>query len=137
MASKTTQSSSTRLKYSWSLKRQVILEHRTGLYTQAELGARYGVTEKVVNHWISRYGSEVGQREISNFSPMTNEEQKAYDVLKQQVEALKKDLEFAQMKARAMEIMMELAKEEYGIDIRKNSGAKQPVKSKKNIPGQK
>ena len=68
---------------------------------------------------------------------MTNEEQKEYELLKRQNEALKKELEFAQMKARAMEIMMELAKEEYGIDIRKNSGAKQQAKSKKNTHGQK
>ena len=68
---------------------------------------------------------------------MTNEEQKAYDALKQQNEALKKDLEFAQMKTRAMEIMIDMAKEEYGIDVRKNSGARQPAKSKKTTRRQK
>ena len=59
---------------------------------------------------------------------MTTEEQKVYDGLKAQNEALKKELEFAQMKAKAMEIMIDLAKTELGIDIRKNSGAKQQDK---------
>ena len=59
---------------------------------------------------------------------MTTEEQKVYDALKAQNEALKKELEFVQMKAKAMEIMIDLAKTELGIDIRKNSGAKQQDK---------
>ena len=137
MASTSFKNSSGRLKYSWSLKRQVILEYRDGGYTQPELAAKYGVTTKIINHWIYRYGSQVGQREKVIFSPMTAEEQKQYDALKQEHEALKKELEFAQMKARAMEIMMDLAKEEYGIDLRKNSGAKQQAKSKKTTHRQK
>ena len=57
--------------------------------------------------------------------------------LKKANEDLKKDLEFAQMKTIAMEILIDLAKEEYGIDITKNSGARQSAKSNKTTRRQK
>jgi hypothetical protein len=57
---------------------------------------------------------------------MTPEEKKELDLLKKQNEALKKKLEYEQMKNFALETMIDLAKEELGVDLRKNSGAKQP-----------
>jgi hypothetical protein len=88
---------------------------------------------------------------------MTTEEQKHFELLRQENEllkqqlgsvqidqqtrneheSLKKELEFAQMKVKAMEVIMDLAKEEYGIDLRKNSGARQPIRSKTTIRRQK
>jgi hypothetical protein len=57
---------------------------------------------------------------------MTVEEQKEVEALKQQIALLNKKLEYEQMKNFALEAMADLAKTELGIDIRKNSGAKQP-----------
>lgn len=57
---------------------------------------------------------------------MTQEEQKEFETLKKQNEALKKKLEYEQLKTFALETMIDLAKSELGIDLRKNSGAKQP-----------
>ena len=39
---------------------------------------------------------------------------------------LKKKLEYEQLKTFALETMIDLAKSELGIDLRKNSGAKPP-----------
>ena len=57
---------------------------------------------------------------------MTEQEKKELDALKKQNDALKKKLEYEQMKNFALETLVDLAKEELGIDLRKNSGAKQP-----------
>lgn len=114
--------------YSWSFKRQVIMEFKEGKMTGTALAAKYGVRNQRIFEWVRAYSRDVERRKIKPLPPMTTEEQKVHDALKAQNEALKKELEFAQMKAKAMEIMIDLAKTELGIDIRKNSGAKQQDK---------
>ena len=57
---------------------------------------------------------------------MTEQEANDFKLLKMQNEALKKKLEDDQIKIFALETMIDLAKSELGIDLRKDSGAKQP-----------
>lgn len=122
---------------SWFLRRQVALEYLEGNKTLRELSAAYGIPNQSISRWAKDYAGDLSKRKGCILSDMTDEEQKQYEVLKQQNETLKKELEFAQMKAKAMEIIIDLAKEEYGIDLRKNSGARQPVKSGKTTRKQK
>lgn len=137
MSEKGTKIREKRQKHSWLLKRQAIIAYRTGRYSHAELAELFGVTAKIVGHWIYRYGSHVGTGEDGIFSVMTDEERKDFEELKRQNESLKQQLDYAQMKAQAMEIIVDLAKSEYGIDLRKNSGARQPASLKKTTRGQK
>lgn len=138
-------------RHSWLFRRQVALEYLAGSSTLKDLSAKYSVPYQTISDWGRTYGKELEQRKVVIFKDMTAEEQKNYDALKQQNEllrkqlegiesdqqlkkendALKEELEFAQMKAKAMEIIIDLAKTEYGIDITKNSGARQSVKSNK------
>lgn len=123
--------------YSWFLRRQVALEYLEGNKTLQQLSEAYGIPHQSISRWARDYAKDLSKKKDRILIDMTNEEQKQYEALKQQSEALKKELEFAQMKTKAMEIIMDLAKEEYGIDLRKNSGAKQPVNSKKTTRRQK
>jgi dynactin complex subunit len=113
-----------------------------------ELSVEYGIPHQSISRWAQSYAKDQNKRKGRILSDMTPEEQKHYEALrhenellkrqleslqsdqaiKKENEALRKSLEFAQMKAKAMEIMIDLAKEELGIDLRKNSGAKQPEK---------
>lgn len=136
---------------SWLFRRQVALEYLEGSLTLKELSAKYQVPFQTISDWGKMYSKDLGPQKVANFSDMTDEEQKDYEALKEQNEflrkqlesirsgqelkkendVLKEELEFAQMKAKAMEIIIDLAKEEYGIDILKNSGARQSAKSSK------
>lgn len=145
-----------RPRYSWFLRRQVALEYLESTKTLGELSIAYGVPAQTICRWVHSYSSDLQKRKVYNFNAMTAEEQKQYNTLKQENErlrqmleagqdealkqqnaSLKKELEFAQMKAKAMETIIDLAKEELGIDLRKNSGARQPVKLKKTTLRQK
>jgi cell shape-determining protein MreC len=137
--------------YSWFLKRQIAIEYLQGGKTLEELSKVYSIPHQSISRWSSNYSKDLDKRKDRILGDMTPEEQKHYEVLRQQNEllkkelasmqldqdlkkeneALKKELGFAQMKAKAMEVIIDLAKEEYGIDLTKNSGAKQPVKLKK------
>jgi transposase-like protein len=143
--------------YSWYLKRQIASEYLNGNKTLAELSVAYGVPHQSISRWSKEYAADQKKRKGRILSAdMNAEDQKHYEVLKQENEllkkqlasvqqqhlqeenaVLKKELEFSQMKALAMETIIDLAKEEYGIDLRKNSGAKQPVRSGKTTRKQK
>lgn len=123
---------------SWLLRRQVVKEYLGGSKTLRELSAQYNIPNQTICDWIKSYEQDMGRgSEVGTFSVMTNEEQKAYEALKKENEELRKKLEFAQMKGVAMETIIDLAKEEYGIDLRKNSGARQSAKSSKTTRRQK
>lgn len=141
-------------RHSWFIKRQVILEFREGGKTMLELSNIYGIPHQTICDWNKKFGNDIGQKN-TYLNPMTPEEQKEYDQLKEENErlkqaikastnvdleqqniALKKDLEYARLKALAMETLVDLAKTELGIDLRKNSGARQPVRSGTTTPKQ-
>ena len=52
--------------------------------------------------------------------------------LEEKVKQLEAKLEYAELKGRAYQIMVEIAKEQYGLDLEKKSGAKQSKNSKRN-----
>jgi len=112
-------------RYDDQFQRKIVREYLEGDLSLAQLGVKYGgIPRRTIHTWKKRFGSEVAE-EVVTFS-MTAEEQKDVEALKRQVEALKKKLDYEQMKNFALETMIDLAKTELGVDLRKNSGAKQP-----------
>lgn len=144
-------------RVSWFLRRQIAIQYHEGTKTLKELSEEYNIPHQSISRWSREYASDLQKRKGRIFNNMTNEEMKRYQelveenerlkkqvesltpdhVLQQENEVLRKDLEFARMKTKAMETIIDLAKEEYGLDLRKNSGARQPVRSKQTIRRQK
>ena len=107
-----------------SFMRMVAKSYKSGNKSKLEIAEQFSVTIDQVKGWVNRYSDELGE-EI--FIPaMTEQEQKDLFALKQQVESLKKKLDYEQMRNFALETMIDLAKTELDVDLRKNSGAKQP-----------
>jgi transposase-like protein len=114
-------------KYEISFKRQVARQYLDTNQSLAEVALQYGVRKIDVSNWKKRFSSELAEEEII-IPPMTEQEQNELEALKKQNETLKKKLEYEQLKTFALETMIDLAKTELGIDVRKNFGAKQPKK---------
>lgn len=113
-------------RYDDTFKRHVAREYLETDKSLSEVAQRYGVTKVDVSNWKKRFSSELTEEMI--ISPMTEAEQKEVEALRKQNEALKKRLEHEQMKTFALNTMLDLAKSELGVDVRKNFGAKQPKK---------
>lgn len=111
-------------KYDVSFKRMVAKQYLDTDQSLSEVASLYGVTKVDVSNWKKVFSSELAE-EIK-LPPMTEQEKLELAVLKKQNAALKKKLEYEQMRNFALETMVDLAKTELGIDLRKNSGAKQP-----------
>jgi hypothetical protein len=111
-------------KHSHAFMRLVAFSYIDGTQSLNQLSERFGVPNQTISRWAKQFSSEIA--EDINISPMTEQEQKDFEALKKQNEALKKRVEYAEMKTFAFETMVDLAKSELGIDLRKNFGAKQP-----------
>ena len=111
-------------KYDIALKRKVAMEYTKGQQSTTQLGQIFNVPHQSISRWAKQFSCELATDQI--IIPMTEQEKNDFEVLKKQNEALKKKLEYEQMKNFALETMVDLAKSELGIDLRKNSGAKQP-----------
>ena len=111
-------------KYDISFIRNVAMRYLRGNQSLHQLAEEFNVPPQYVSRWAQQFSSELAEEQI--VIPMTEQEAKDFELLKTQNEALKKKLEDDQVKIFALETMIDLAKSELGIDLRKNSGAKQP-----------
>jgi transposase len=102
----------------------VARQYLAGTESKHQVAVRTGVTRYNVRDWVKRFSSELASD--VNISVVTEQEKHDFDALKKQNDALSKMLDMANMKNFALETLIDLAKTELGVDVRKNSGAKQP-----------
>jgi hypothetical protein len=115
-------------KYDISFMRKVAMEYLNGDLSLYQLEAQYNASRQSILRWSKQFSSELSVEKNETNILVTTQEQKEFGAIKKQNEELKKKLEYEQMKNFALETMVDLAKSELGIDLRKNSGAKQPKK---------
>jgi transposase-like protein len=115
-------------KFSEDFKLKIVRQYEQGKMSVLELEKFYDIGNSIIYSWIyhySNYNKKGVQVVEYKFSQMNK--------LKQQEEHIK-DLERAlgqkQMQIDYLEKMIELAKQEYDIDIKKNSGTPQSSGSK-------
>jgi len=113
-----------RYYYSISFKRRVAKEYLETGRSLTEIARQYGVSKVDVSNWKKCFSSELAEEPIIH--PMTEQEKKDMKALQKQLDDLKKKLDYEQMRNFALETLVDLAKEEMGVDLRKNFGAKQP-----------
>lgn len=111
--------------YDLAFKRKVAKEYQEGDLSTHQVGDMYRISHKSVILWSRQFSNELAEENII-LPVMTEQEKKEFEALKKQNKALQKKLDYEQLKNFALETMVDLAKEEMGIDLRKNFGAKQP-----------
>lgn len=113
--------------YKEAFKRKVVLEVLSGSITKEEARRRYKIGGKsTVLDWMRSYAGikmrTAGCDPLPILRVMKTDEDK--EALKQKIKELEAKLEYAELKGRAYQIMVEIAKEQYNIDLEKKSGAK-------------
>lgn len=114
------------LKHGIAFIHRICREYHEGNLSMRQLAGKYNLPGRTVYYWIKKYSAELADKEPIIITPMTEQESNDFEQLKKQNEALRKKLEYEQLKNFSLETMIELAKTELGVDLRKNSGAKQP-----------
>jgi transposase-like protein len=114
--------------YSESFKKRVVQELDKGLLNMSELQAKYGIGgNSNIARWSKKYGNLRYQEKALLGRPMK-------DKLKQRIKELERQLEDEKFKVLAYETLIEIVKQEDGIDLLKKGGAKQSVSLPKPAP---
>ncbi|MDQ1327783.1 MAG: transposase [Candidatus Poribacteria bacterium] len=110
-------------RYSVAFKMQVVNEVENGILSAEEARKLYGIGGKqTINEWLYHYG--VNKRIGKVVHVMTEKEERELLVLRRENRMLKKALEESQVKTIALETVIEVAEEEFKIEIKKKFGAK-------------
>lgn len=112
-----------RREFSDEVRRKVVGEFRAGKYTVKELAELYHVSEQSIYRWIHKFSS-TDEPNVTVVEMADSSDQKLKD-LQQKIADLERALGQKQIKLDFYEKMMDLAKEEYDLDLKKNSFTQQ------------
>ena len=104
--------------FSEDFKRSLVMEFESGKFTVAQLGRLHMIDRQLIYKWIYKY-STTNERGVIMVEKSQSSTQKMKDLEKRLAE-LERALGQKQMKIDFLEKMIELAKTELDIDIKKN-----------------
>lgn len=121
--------------YSEAFKRRVVTEVLNGSITKEQAKIRYNIGgNSTILDWMRKFAGiktkTAGADPLPILQAMIPDESK--EELKEKIKQLEAKLEYAELKGRAYQIMVEIAKEQYNLDLEKKSGAKLSKNLKKN-----
>ncbi len=115
-------------RYSNSLKRKIAKAYISGQASYAILAEENGLRDKtVVKEFVKWYRRKLELEPDFNIKPEMPENPiiLSEKELQVRVRELEKELQLAKLKAEMLETIIDLAEEQFNLDIRKKSGAKQ------------
>lgn len=110
-------------RFSEELKQQIVKEFEGGQFSVLQLSKLHNVPFQTIYTWIYKY-SRYNDKSIRVVEMNESSSQKMKD-LESKVQDLERALGQKQLYIDYMEKMIEIAKKDYGIDIKKNSGTPQ------------
>jgi len=121
--------------YPLQVKKKIAEEVITGIKGVTEISRETGIPGYSIARWAKRYEVDILRnrtKEVLSSPVMKESKKKSTDDLDKRVEQLveeniklRKSLLESELKAEALNTLIDLAEENYGLSLRKNSGAKQ------------
>lgn len=116
-------------------KRMIVMEVLSGKYTKEQARRLYGIKSKSgILEWMRIFAGKPGKAHGLDPLPILKDVSNSpEDVLKlkARITQLEEELKLSKLKGKAFQIMVEIAREDYNLDLEKKSGAKQSNNSKK------
>lgn len=111
-----------RRQFSEQIRRKVVEEFRCGNYTVKELADLYHCSLTAIYKWIHKYSPADSPR-ITVIEMSESTDQKVKD-LQEKIAELERMVGQKQIKVDFLEKMIELAEDEYDLDLKKSSSSK-------------
>jgi len=127
----------TQKDYSMSLKLQIVQEIETGNLSISVATKKYGIQcRKTVVEWLKKFGNFDWENQTPLNMPKSPEQkimelEAQVKLLEKQKALLEREAYVADKKAIIFDMMIDIAEQEYKIDIRKNLPPEQSTNSKK------
>lgn len=110
-------------RFSEDFKLKIVKEYESGKFSVRELEKLYDISNQTVYNWIYRY-SKYNKKSIRVVELKDSQMNKIKE-MELRISELERALGQKQMNIDFLEKMIDLAKEEYNIDIKKNSNTPQ------------
>jgi transposase len=110
-----------RREFSEEIRRKAVKDFRSGTYTAKELADLYHCSEQTIYNWIYKYSP--GDSPQVNVVEMSESTDKKVKDLHDKIAQLERALGQKQIKVDFYEKMLELAEEEYDLDLKKSSSS--------------
>ena len=119
----------TQRRFSEEFKRALVVEYEKGCLSIPQLCKLHGIAAQQLYNWVYKFSNfnEKGSRIIE----MENSSSKKIKELEKKLKELEQIVGRKQIQIDYLETMMEVAKEELNIDIKKNYDTLQSTKSEK------
>lgn len=116
--------------FSRQFKQTIVKEFESGKYSVLQLSRLHSIREQVIYTWIYKFSNfnDKGYRIVE----MNKSSLERVKNLEKKIKELEQIVGQKQIKIDYLETMMEVAKEELNLDIKKNYNTPQSVKSSKN-----
>lgn len=105
-------------RFSDSFRKQIVSDYEKGLFSVPELEKLHNIGNSLIYRWIYKYSS-VNQKN-TQIVEMKDSSSKKVKELEKRIKELERAVGVKQLNIDYLEKMIELAKEELGIDIKKN-----------------
>ncbi len=115
--------------FSEELRKQAVKKYEKGEMTVLELSKYYEVTYQSIYNWIYKYSKF--QKKSIQIVEMSMSSTSKIKVLEAKIKELEHAVGVKQINIDFLEEMINLAKEEYDIDIKKNYSTPQSINSEK------
>lgn len=111
-----------RRQFSEQIKRRAVADFRSGKYTALELADLYHCHHQTIYNWIYKYSP--GDSPCINVIEMSKSTDQKVKDLHSKIADLERALGRKQIKVDFLEKMIELAENEYDLDLKKNTTSK-------------
>lgn len=112
-----------RREFSQQIRRKAVKDFRSGTYTAKELADLYHCSQQTIYKWIYKYSP--GDSPQVNVVEMSESSDKKVKDLHDKIARLERALGQKQIKVDFYEKMLELAEQEYDLDLKKSSSSTQ------------
>jgi transposase len=102
-------------------QRDAVEAYLRGGVTLRELEARYKVPHSTIHRWVKEFESGLTTEQLK----ASMERRKKQGELPVEVGELQRQLEEERLRTELLNVMIDIAEEQMGVEIRKKSGAKQ------------
>jgi transposase-like protein len=118
-------------KFTTDFKRKIVKDFEQGTMSVGQLSKLYGIANTQIYSWIYKFSifNEKGSRIVE----MKDSQSAKFKELEQRIKDLERNVGQKQIMIEYLEKMIDLAKEELNIDIKKNFATPQSNGSKKTI----
>ena len=105
-------------------KEKIIAEYLAGGISYRELQAKYGVDFRTIHGWVQQFRGRYTNSNKPAKSKVSKPNQST-EPLPKEVKLLQAELRRLQLHNELLEAMIDIGKDQFGIDLRKKSGTKQ------------